>query len=485
MGTVGIELSVSVGATTNRITTSGYAYDASGDMTNDGVNTLVYDGENRVTSAASGSSSGTYTYDGNGIRVKKVSGSTTTVTIFSGGLRIAEYVNGVAPSAPTNEYIYSGSQIIAAIQSGTTYYFHNDHLSLRARTNTSGTLADQRGHYPFGETWYSPSGAPLIFTSYYRDSESGNDYAMARSYVNRLGRFSSPDPLMGSVSDPQSLNRYAYAGNDPGNLVDPSGLGPCRAAKVPSACGGETSPRQGGGSGVNCTLDGVWVPCDWVSGNSGAFGQCPDNDCSPRAGDNGTLYPIVFTDDGFEYRNPNNGDSFGSADELGLQSLEGGIFQTNTLVPPGLTYGQFGDAIAGAQNKIRNDEKCRAFITKLVQFLYGANATADQIADRLGRIRPGNVSFSAAAYGGETPGGITLVTTLHHTYSVTLCRAGLSQSPAALALTFMHEAFHMGPRARTDQQMWQATIGNHNIMLPRSATSYASRQWGQKLKDNC
>src|SRR5258708_5207455 len=33
-----------------------------------------------------------------------------------------------------------------------------------------------------------------------RDSESGNDYAMMRSSVNRLGRFSSPDLLAGSTS---------------------------------------------------------------------------------------------------------------------------------------------------------------------------------------------------------------------------------------------------------------------------------------------
>jgi hypothetical protein len=76
---------------------------------------------NRVLSATNGSSSGTYTYDGNGIRVKKISGGTTTVTIFFGGQTIAEYLNGAAPTAPTNEYIYSGGQIVAAIQSGTTY----------------------------------------------------------------------------------------------------------------------------------------------------------------------------------------------------------------------------------------------------------------------------------------------------------------------------------------------------------------------------
>jgi len=62
------------------------------------------------------------------------------------------------------------------------------------------------------------------FTSYERDAESGNDYAMMRSYVNRLARFSSPDLLAGAIQDPQSLHRFAYARNDSIDLVDPWGL---------------------------------------------------------------------------------------------------------------------------------------------------------------------------------------------------------------------------------------------------------------------
>ncbi len=71
--------SVTADTTTNRITGTGYGYDGNGNMTADGVNaSTVYDGENRLVSI-SGSPTSTYTYDGNGRRVKKVSGSTTTV----------------------------------------------------------------------------------------------------------------------------------------------------------------------------------------------------------------------------------------------------------------------------------------------------------------------------------------------------------------------------------------------------------------------
>jgi RHS repeat-associated protein len=216
--------SVSVDATTNHITGSPYAYDANGNMTNDGNNTLVYDGENRVLSATNGSTSGTYSYDGNSLRVQKVSSGTTTIYIFSGSKVIAEYSGTSAPYPLAREYIYSRSALLAKIESGTTKYYHQDHLSNRVVTDSSGTAVAQLGHYPFGESWYNASSDKLLFTSYERDSESGNDYAMMRCGVNRLGRFSSPDPLSGSIGDPQSLNRYPYVLSDPGNLIDPLGL---------------------------------------------------------------------------------------------------------------------------------------------------------------------------------------------------------------------------------------------------------------------
>jgi RHS repeat-associated protein len=192
-------------------------------MTADGNNTLVYDAENRVLSATNGGASGAYTYDGNGLRVEKVSGGTTTVYIFSGSKVIAEYDNGALPTAPSREYIYSGGALLAKLDSSGATYYHPDQRSNRLTTDSSGNLVAQMGHYPFGDSWYNSTNDKLQFTTYSRDAESGNDYAMARSYINRLGRFSSPDPLGGSSADPQSLNRYAYTLNDPIDFMDPSG----------------------------------------------------------------------------------------------------------------------------------------------------------------------------------------------------------------------------------------------------------------------
>ncbi len=132
--------------------------------------------------------------------------------------------HGAAPSAPAREYIYAGRALVAKIESGNTLYYHQDQLSNRFVTNSSGGVAEQLGTFPFGEAWYNSTNDKLPFTTYERDAESGNDYAMARYEVNRLGRFLTPDPAAGGTTDPQSMNRYAYVRNDPVNLSDPSGM---------------------------------------------------------------------------------------------------------------------------------------------------------------------------------------------------------------------------------------------------------------------
>jgi RHS repeat-associated protein len=211
------------GAYTNR--PDGYSFDASGNMLNDGANNLAYDADNCMTSVGTT----TYTCDAHGTRVKKaLSGSTNTAYVFSSGQDIAEYdfASGSSPSAgsPSREYIYLAGRLIATIQPASTIYHHSDHLSVRMTTDSTGAKIGEQGHYPYGEIWYATNTTTkFIFTSYSRDAESGNDYAMARFYINRFGRFSCADPVLGSPADPQSWNRYAYVRNNPVNITDPTG----------------------------------------------------------------------------------------------------------------------------------------------------------------------------------------------------------------------------------------------------------------------
>ncbi len=68
------------------------------------------------------------------------------------------------------------------------------------------------------------------YTGKERDAESGNDYFGARYYSNSMGRFLSPDwsakaePVpYAKLTNPQSLNLYAYVGNSPESMTDPDG----------------------------------------------------------------------------------------------------------------------------------------------------------------------------------------------------------------------------------------------------------------------
>ena len=75
-----------------------------------------------------------------------------------------------------------------------------------------------------------------IFSAFRPISHSGRrtfrselDYADQRYYASSWGRFLSPDPYMATAispndsRDPQSWNRYSYAGGDPANQNDPTG----------------------------------------------------------------------------------------------------------------------------------------------------------------------------------------------------------------------------------------------------------------------
>jgi RHS repeat-associated protein len=83
---------------------------------------------------------------------------------------------------------------------------------------------------PFACLLSAASDHPSIFTGKERDTESGNDYFEARYYSSNLGRFMSPDwsakeePIpYAKLDNPQSLNLYAYVGNNPATEIDADG----------------------------------------------------------------------------------------------------------------------------------------------------------------------------------------------------------------------------------------------------------------------
>lgn len=219
----------------NRMATGqGYTYDAAGNVTVDAEGRqFTYDAENKQIEVENALSQivGQYFFDGDGKRVKKIVPSTGEVTVFvydAGGKMIGEYSTIVETTAPKVQYMTA------------------DHLgSPRINTDQDGQVTSRTDYMPYGEEIiglgnrtsnenYTSDDVRQGFTGYENDEESGLSYAQARMYLNGLGRFTSPDPLMasGRVLLSQSWNRYVYSLNNPINLIDPSGLYECRGTQT-------------------------------------------------------------------------------------------------------------------------------------------------------------------------------------------------------------------------------------------------------------
>ncbi|HKS30538.1 MAG TPA: RHS repeat-associated core domain-containing protein [Pyrinomonadaceae bacterium] len=202
----------------------------------------VYDAENKQTSyQESGVDKGSYYYDGDGRRVKRVANGVTTIYVYDiMGQLIAEY---------GGEPINSG-----------TRYLTQDHLgSTRVVTDSAGNVKERHDYLPFGEEMearvsgrgdvgqqeYKVGDTRQKFTNYERDTETNLDYAINRYYSSTQGRFSSPDPyniilekekgenagdklqiLLVYISQPQIWNKYSYSLNNPLTISDPDGRRP-------------------------------------------------------------------------------------------------------------------------------------------------------------------------------------------------------------------------------------------------------------------
>lgn len=83
-------------------------------------------------------------------------------------------------------------------------------------------------YYAFGNVRATTGTVPtdFTFTGQRRDASAGLMYYNARYYDTYLNRWTSPDSIVPQPSNPQALNRYAYAFNNPINLTDPSGHAP-------------------------------------------------------------------------------------------------------------------------------------------------------------------------------------------------------------------------------------------------------------------
>jgi RHS repeat-associated protein len=224
-------LSILVNGSNQISSPAGYVYDADGNLTTvpaPGAASYAYNAENQMTSTAGVN----YTYDGNGKRVEKSNGK-----LYWYGSRGEVLDETDLSGNVTSEYVFFGSTRIARrdAPSNNVFFYFGDHLGTSREIVQSGqtTSCYEADFYPFGG-----ERTPIVntcpqnykFTGKERDSESTLDYFGARYYSNTMGRWASPDwsatpsPVPYVVlSDPQTLNLYAYVRNNPVTSPDSDG----------------------------------------------------------------------------------------------------------------------------------------------------------------------------------------------------------------------------------------------------------------------
>jgi RHS repeat-associated protein len=215
-------------------------YDGRGNLTGDGSSTYTYDTDNRLVASTTPSGSATLAYDAIGRLARITSGTSTTNFLYDGenmvgeynsaGALLRRYVHGAGVDEPIVWYEGAGA-------ADPRWLYADERGSVIAVANAGGSLTAANRY----DEWGLPAGTNLgrfQYTGQLWLPEAGLYHYKARNYSPILGRFLQVDP----IGFAGGMNLYAYVGNDPVNLRDPSGLWPYPDIIVCGNCGPRPDP---------------------------------------------------------------------------------------------------------------------------------------------------------------------------------------------------------------------------------------------------
>jgi RHS repeat-associated protein len=199
-----------------------YSADPNGNTLTSTDRSFTWTSDNRAASITFNGSTSTMDYDSNGARLKKFGPL---------GLSVFPFANYEIDGSGTKiKYVLLGTELLAAKKSSSEkMFYHNDHLTgVNVITDMNAAQSELMEYDPWGKlSRYESTGNGIDtlhgYTGQELDQETDLYYYGGRYYDPQLARFVQPDPFSVKPSQPQELNRYSYANNNPYRYIDPTG----------------------------------------------------------------------------------------------------------------------------------------------------------------------------------------------------------------------------------------------------------------------
>ncbi|MGW7003747.1 RHS repeat-associated core domain-containing protein [Streptomyces sp. NPDC054933] len=258
----------------NGSSTESYTYDKAGNTHTRKISgdtqTLNWDPEGHLNDTSQANGSTSYIYDADGNRLIRKDSTGTTLYLPDGNeLQVTS--NGTAIG--TRYYSLAGQTVAMYTGGKLTFLLADPHGTNTTQIDANTQAIARRKTTIFGApratqptNWAGDKG----FVGGTRDTDTGLTHLGAREYDPTLGRFISVDPIM-DLADPQQINGYTYANNNPVTKSDPSGL-------IPPGCGTEGpcygyGPYTGCPYGCGTTQNVQWGQQEYGDSDTGGGGS--------------------------------------------------------------------------------------------------------------------------------------------------------------------------------------------------------------------
>lgn len=227
-------------------TAASFSYNAHGSMTSmPHLSAMDWDFAEKLCHITRGTTEAYYSYDGSGIRTRKVveKNGVVETRLYLGGFEIwRKTVNGVLDTERETLHVMDDQKRIALVETLTVengnrvaapapvqrYQLDNHLGSASLELDDSANIISYEEYYPYGDTSYRAgrnasevSRKRYRYTGKEKDEESSLYYCEQRYYAAHISRWVSTDPTW--LED--GINLYAYVNGNPVSGVDPSGMG--------------------------------------------------------------------------------------------------------------------------------------------------------------------------------------------------------------------------------------------------------------------